>query len=102
MINRETLGSMFRIGSQMLNVLIIALGLAGGYFMTLQSLKLELAAKAETVVVETLDKRLGALEIILNERTVSRAQFYDFARDIDNRLARIEYLIQSRGETGGN
>ncbi len=101
MINRETLGSLFRIGSQMLNILIIALGLAGGYFMTLQSLKLELAAKAETVVVETLDKRLGALEIILNERTVSRAQFYDFARDIDGRLARIEYLIQSGGQAGG-
>ena len=48
----------FRLGGQLLNLLLVALGIAAAYFMTIQSLKLELAAKAEHAVVETLDKKL--------------------------------------------
>jgi hypothetical protein len=98
-MSRQGLISSLRVGSQLINLLVLALGLAGGYFMTIQSLKLELAEKAETTVVETLDKRLGELEVILRETAVSREQFYEFSADVDRRLARIEYhLTDKRGE----
>ena len=97
-MSRDTILTSLRIGNQLLNILLLTLGLAGGYFMTVQSLKLELAAKAESVVVETLDKKLANLEIILREGVVTRDQFYTFAADIDHRLGRIEfYLSDKRG-----
>lgn len=95
---RDTILTSLRIGNQLLNILLLALGLAGGYFMTVQSLKLELAAKAESGVVETLDRKLTHLEVILREGVVTREQFYTFANEIDHRLGRIEfYLTDERG-----
>ncbi|MBD3402789.1 hypothetical protein GF420_07825 [candidate division GN15 bacterium] len=91
------LGSL-RLGSQILHLLILALGLAGGYFMTIQSLRLELAAKAENVTVEQLDRKLTNLEVMFREGVVTREQFYEFSREVDNRLARIEYyLAEAKG-----
>ncbi len=91
-----------RLGSQLLNLMVIALGIAAAYFMTIQSLKIELAAKAESAVVQTLDKKLTSFEVFLKEGVVSREQFYEFSRDVENRLARIErYLIDQTGEKIG-
>ena len=94
----KSLMQALRLGNQLLNIVILALGLAAAYFMTIQSLKIELAAKAEAVVVETLDKKLGNLEIILDEGVVSRDEFYQFARSIEGRLTRIEFYVT---ETAG-
>ncbi len=91
-----------RLSGQLLNLLMIALSIAAAYFMTIQSLKIELAAKAENVVVETLDRRLTRFEVLLKEGVVSKEEFYQFSRDIDKRLARIEYhLLLQSGEQGG-
>ena len=88
-----------RLSRHVLNLLAMALGLAAGYFMTIQSLKLELAAKAESAVVETLDKKLANLEVRLREGVVSREEFFRFSRDVEARLIRIEqYLINQSGE----
>jgi hypothetical protein len=88
-----------RVTGQLVNLVVIALGIASAYFMTIQSLKVELAAKAESVVVEQLDKKIGNLEVILREGTVSREQFHSFSTDLERRLSRIEYyLMQQRGE----
>lgn len=95
--HRSTSG--IRLSSQFVNLVVIALGIASAYFMTIQSLKVELAAKAESVVVEQLDKKLGNLEVILREGTVSREQFHSFSTDLERRLSRIEYyLMQQRGQ----
>jgi hypothetical protein len=97
-MSRNTILTSLRIGNQLLNILLLMLGLAGGYFMTVQSLKLELAAKAESAVVETLDKKLAHLEVILREGVVTRDQFHAFAKEVDHRLGRIEfYLTDTRG-----
>lgn len=88
-----------RLSNQLVNLVVIALGIASAYFMTIQSLKVELAAKAESVVVEQLDKKLGNLEVILREGTVSREQFHSFSTELERRLSRIEYyLMQQRGQ----
>ena len=91
-----------RIAGYLFNLLIFALGIAAAYFMTIQSLKLELAAKAEGAVVETLDKKLGSFEVFLKEGVVGREQFYVFSREIEARLSRIEhYLIKQTGDEIG-
>jgi hypothetical protein len=61
-MSRNTILTSLRIGNQLLNILLLMLGLAGGYFMTVQSLKLELAAKAESAVVETLARNWRILK----------------------------------------
>lgn len=83
----------FRISGQLLNLVMIALSIAAAYFMTIQSIKVELAAKAESASVAALDKKLGVVEVLLKEGVVNKEEFYRFSTSIDSRLARIEYLI---------
>jgi len=84
------------------NFLTILLGIAAAYFMTIQSLKVELAEKAEAVVVAALDRKLAAFEVMLAEGTVSREQFHRFETVVESRLSRIEfYLTEKRGEQVG-
>ncbi|HUV29492.1 MAG TPA: hypothetical protein VMY05_00175 [Acidobacteriota bacterium] len=88
------------LGGQLLNLLVLALGLAAAYFMTIQSLKIELAAKAEGAVVATLDKKLSGFEVFLREGVVSKEQFYRFSQEVENRLTRIEHYLTS--QAGGS
>ena len=91
-----------RLSTQLANIMTIVVGIAAAYFLTIQSLKIELAAKAEGVVVETLDKKLANFEVMLKEGVVSREQFYQFSKDVEARLNRIEFYLKERtGEHGG-
>ncbi len=91
-----------RFDGQIINLLVIVVSLAAAYFMTIQSLKVELAAKAENAVVEALDKKLIGFEVILREGTISRKEFYEFSRGIETRLDRIEqHLVTHTGENSG-
>ena len=91
-----------RLNGQLLNILTIVLGIAAAYFLTIQSLKVELQAKAESAMVEALDKKLAGFEVILKEGVVSREQFFRFSKDVEARLTRIEYYVkdQSREHIG--
>ena len=92
----------FHLSRQGINLVTIILGIAAAYFMTIQSLKIELAAKAEAVVVGALDKKLASFEVLLEEGVVSKEQFYQFSSDVEARLIRIEdYLIEYSGENLG-
>jgi hypothetical protein len=91
-----------RLSNSLINILSVALGLAAAYFMTIQSLKIELAAKAESGVVATLDKKLANFEVIVKQGVVSKEEFFRFSSEIEQRLTRIEYyLIDKSGENGG-
>ena len=59
-------------------------------------------AKAESAVVEALDKKLTGFEVILNEKVVSREHFFRFSKDVETRLTRIERYLkdQSREHIG--
>ena len=81
------------ISGQFLNLISLILGMAAAYFLTIQSLRIDLAAKAEGVVVDRLDKKLSNIEVILKEGVVSREQFYTFSRDVEARLGRIEFYL---------
>lgn len=91
------------ISSPLMNFITLALGLAAAYFMTIQSLKIELAAKAESAVVTTLDKKLTNFEVLLKEGVVSKEEFFRFSKDMEMRLTRIEaYLSSQDGEKIGD
>jgi hypothetical protein len=97
--NRSETG--IRLSGQLINLMTIVIGLAAAYFLTIQSLKVELAAKAEGVVVEALDKKLANFEVMLKEGVVSKEQFYQFSKNVEARLSRIEYYLkQQAGEHG--
>jgi hypothetical protein len=76
----------------------VVLGIVAAYFLTIQSLKVELAAKAEAAVVAAMDKKLAGFEVILKEGVVGREQFYEFSKEVEARLARIEYHVSNQPE----
>ena len=90
------------LGGPMLNLLTIVAGMLAAYFLTVQSLRLDLAAKAEEGVVAVLDKKLTTIEVMLREGVVNREDFYRFSKDIEARLTRIElYLTEKPGDQRG-
>lgn len=82
-----------RISGTLIRIVAAVFGVAAAYFLTLQSLRIELAAKAESTAVEKLDKKLGNIEVILKESMLSKEQFYKFSSDMERRLSRIEYHL---------
>lgn len=95
-------GSGFKISAAMLRFVGVLLSLAAAYFLTIQSLKVDLAGKAESAAVEALDKKLANIEVMLKEGVVGREQFYQFSKDVEKRLSRIEYYVkQKSGEEVG-
>jgi len=80
----------------LINFIVILLGMSAAYFTTIGSIKIKLAEKAESVLVETLDKRLARLEVVIIEGRVSKDEFFEFKNNIESRLNRIEcYLIEN-------
>jgi len=92
----------FRISGPVWNVVTIVLGMVAAYFMTIQQLRVDLAAKAEATVVGTLDKKISGLEVYLKEAVVNKQQFYEHTQKMETRLDRIErFLIDQTGESRG-
>ncbi|MCK4372379.1 MAG: hypothetical protein KAW61_04495 [candidate division Zixibacteria bacterium] len=99
----DQVGNGLRLSGPLLKFVTIVFGIATGYFLTIQSLKIELAAKAEAAVVETLDKKLAGFEVILKQGVVNKEEFFRFSKDLEARLTRIEfYLINKSGEQIGD
>jgi hypothetical protein len=87
-----------RVG-EIMNFVTMLFGVIAAYFLTLQSLKVELSAKAENTVVATLDTRLSALDVLLRERTVSKEELFRLSQQLELRLTRIEmHLAKKQGE----
>ncbi len=90
--------NVLRIKGPILNMITVIMGVVAAYFLTIQSLKIDLADKAEGVVVETLDKKLANIEVMIKEGMVSRDQFYQFSKEVETRLTRIEaHLVNKSG-----
>lgn len=82
-----------KITGTLLRLVAMIFGIAAAYFLTIQSLRIELAAKAESTIVEQLDKKLNNIEVILKETVLSKEQFYNFSTSLETRLARIEFHL---------
>ena len=85
-----------KIGSLLLKYVSALLGLVAAYFLTIQSLRLDLAVKADDATVDMLDKKLTNIEVIIKEGMLSRDQFYTFSSRVESRLARIESLLEQK------
>jgi hypothetical protein len=101
-MGQPTSNSNLNLTSPVVNFIVIVLGLAAAYFMTIQSLKIELSAKAEAAVVEALDRKLATIEVLLGEGMVGRERFHRFETAVETRLSKIEfYLTDKPGEQVG-
>jgi hypothetical protein len=82
-----------------MSFILALLGMSAAYFTTIGSIKVSLAEKAETALVETIDKKLTRLEVVIKEGMITKDQFFDFRNDLETRLTRIEYhLIEKMGD----
>ena len=84
-------------GKPLINFIMVLLGMSAAYFTTIGNIKVELAEKAESALVETLDNRLARMEVMIKEGLIGKDEFYELRNNIEARLARIEfYLLEKR------
>ncbi len=76
--------------------ILALLGMSAAYFTTIGSIRISLAEKAEAVLVETIDKKLTRLEVLITEGMVSKDQFFEFRNDLESRLSRIEFYLTNK------
>jgi len=87
------------LNRHLVNFIVMLLGLSAAYFTTIGSIKAELAAKAETVLVNTIDQRLSRMEILIREGLIGKDDFFKFQSSVESRLTRIEaHLIENKGD----
>lgn len=77
---------------------VTALGIITAYYTTVAGIKLDLSQKAESTVVNQLDKRLSNIELLLNQNFLTKEEFHLFSQDLQNRLSRIEFQISETGK----
>jgi hypothetical protein len=73
---------------------VTAFGIITAYHTAIFGIKLDLAKKAESEIVNQLDKKLSKIEILLNEKLLTKDEFYQFKEQMDKRLNRIEYKFK--------
>jgi hypothetical protein len=73
---------------------VTAFGIITAYYTTIAGIKLDLSKKAESEMVNQLDKRLSNIEILLGKNFLTKDEFYNFSEDLQKRLTRIEYQLQ--------
>jgi hypothetical protein len=72
---------------------VTAFGILTAYYTTIAGIKLDLSQKAESVVVNQLDKRLSNIEVMLNQNFLTKEEFLQFGQDLQSRLTRMEYQL---------
>jgi short-subunit dehydrogenase involved in D-alanine esterification of teichoic acids len=70
-----------------------AFGIVTAYYTTIAGIKLDLSKKAESEMVNQLDKRLSNIEILLNKNFLTKDEFHQFSEDLQERLTKIEYQL---------
>jgi len=73
---------------------VTAFGIITAYYTTIAGIKLDLSKKAESEMVNQLDKRLSNIEILLGKNFLTKDEFYHFSEDLQKRLTKIEYHLQ--------
>jgi len=81
---------------QFLLALILAVGgVVGGYAATLYGVKVDLAGKADMSATMEIEKRLERIEVLIQEKLLTRQEFHDFEHELDNRLDAIEASVET-------
>jgi hypothetical protein len=77
---------------------VTAFGIITAYYTTIAGIKLDLSKKAESEIVNQLDKRLSNIEILLSKNFLTKDEFYYFSEDLQKRLTKIEYQLSILNE----
>jgi hypothetical protein len=72
---------------------LTAFGIITAYYTTIAGIKLDLSKKAESEMVNQLDKRLSNIEILLNKNFLTKDEFHQFSEDLQKRLTKMEYQL---------
>ena len=58
---------------------VTALGIITAYYTTIAGIRLDLSQKAESVVVNQIDKRLSNIEVLLKQNFLTKDEFHQFS-----------------------
>ncbi len=83
-----------RVRDHLFKILMAVIAGLTAYFLTIQDLKTAIADKAPRERVQQMDTRLGRVETAQNESRITTAEFHTFRREVIERLARIESLLE--------
>jgi hypothetical protein len=72
---------------------VTAFGIVTAYYTTVAGIKLDLSQKAESTVVNQLDKRLSNIEVLLNQNFMTKEEFLKLSQELQNRLSKIEFQL---------
>ena len=88
----NSVGAWWRQGLARLGLTVIATAFAvlAAYYGTIGELKLALAEKADRQAVENIDLRLARIEVVINDRLLTKDEFYHLRDELLVRLARME------------
>ncbi|MDH4222580.1 MAG: hypothetical protein OEV55_03465 [candidate division Zixibacteria bacterium] len=81
--------------------LLTTFGVLTAYYTTIAGIKLDLARKAESQIVNELDKRLSNIELLLKENFMTKKEFFELKDQINQRLLKIELRIEDKNYRGG-
>jgi hypothetical protein len=82
-------------------ILIMVAGALAAYYSTVYGIRLTVNEKADRITVEAIEYRLVEIETLLRTSVAHRSDLMDFQRLVDNRLTRIEAMLQYGGVSGG-
>ena len=77
-------------------IVIMVTGALAAYYTTIYGIRLTVNEKADRVTVDQIDRRLVAIETILRTDIAHQSDVIEMRAAIDNRLTRIETLLESR------
>ena len=86
----------YLINGAVLKFVGFLLSITAAYFLTIQSLKVELAGKADSDSVAELNSKLTNIEAILREGVIDKEAFFTLASTVDKRLTKIELLLENQ------
>lgn len=75
-------------------VMVTIAGMIAAYHATIYGLKTEIAAKADTTIVASIDNRLIRIEAILTERMATKTELREAQDDLNRTLITIQAKLQ--------
>ncbi len=82
-------------------IFIMVAGALAAYYSTVYGIRLTVNEKADRITVEAIEYRLVEIETLLRTSIAHRSDLMDLRSLVDNRLTRIEAMLQYGGVPGG-
>jgi hypothetical protein len=77
-------------------IILMVTGALAAYYTTVNGIRLTVNEKADRATVEQIDRRLVTIETLLRTDIAHQDDVIEMRAAIDNRLTRIETLLESR------